>query len=207
MCGRPRVALNCIRARCFGASPHRCLVLPYGGRAPIPLRVLSNPLWWSPQNLLRAGFDVVLYNRTRAVAEAVVDSADSSGRARVVDTPGAVATAGCSVILSCLANERVGEEALLGPDGVFEALKRAGASGPSKAPLPSAAPFVPSAAPLVPSAAPLSPLLPSAALRCPPLPWSPCLARMFLVGLGEIPCGFFCCLCRCALCRWFAHSY
>lgn len=83
------------------------------------------------KNLLRAGFDVVLYNRTRAVAEAVVDSADSSGRARVVDTPGAVATAGCSVILSCLANERVGEEALLGPDGVFEALKRAGASGGS----------------------------------------------------------------------------
>ena len=161
-------SLSRVAVRWQGANSFACVV---------------EPMWWSLQNLLRAGFDVVLYNRTRAVAEAVVDSADSSGRARVVDTPGAVATAGCSVILSCLANERVGEEALLGPDGVFEALKRAGASGPSKAPLPSAAPFVP-------SAAPLSPLLPSAALCCPPLPWSPCLSRMFLVGLGKIPCGF-----------------
>ncbi len=76
------------------------------------------------QNLAKAGFPVVVYNRSVCKADALVDAARAvPGAARLTraDTPGAVAAV-CDVVLSCLVNEAAAEEALLGPEGVLGAL-------------------------------------------------------------------------------------
>ena len=64
-------------------------------------------------NLARAGYELTVYNRTRATAEAWV--AEHGGT--VADTPAAVGAASDIVITMVVDGDQV-REALLGPDGV-----------------------------------------------------------------------------------------
>ena len=66
-------------------------------------------------NLLKAGFSLTVYNRTRAKAEAFV-----SQGARVADTPSEAAS-GATVILSMLADDTASREAWLGKTGALAA--------------------------------------------------------------------------------------
>ena len=66
-------------------------------------------------NLVRAGFETTVWNRTRATADAWV--AEHGGTA--VDTPADVARAS-DVIVSIVADGPVVEQVMLGEDGVIE---------------------------------------------------------------------------------------
>lgn len=68
------------------------------------------------RNLIKAGYPVTVYNRTRARADAL--TADG---ARVAATP-AEATRAADVVLACLFDAAAVEAVLTGPDGVVEAL-------------------------------------------------------------------------------------
>ena len=63
-------------------------------------------------NLLKAGFPLVVYNRTAAKAAALVAAGASLA-------PSVAALAeGCQVVFSCLDRVEASEEVFLGPDGV-----------------------------------------------------------------------------------------
>jgi 3-hydroxyisobutyrate dehydrogenase len=66
-------------------------------------------------NLLKAGFSLVVYNRTAAKAQALVDAG-----ARLAATP-AEAAKGASVVISMLADDAASREVWLGKDGALEA--------------------------------------------------------------------------------------
>jgi 3-hydroxyisobutyrate dehydrogenase-like beta-hydroxyacid dehydrogenase len=68
------------------------------------------------RNLIRAGHDVTVYNRTRAKAEAL--AADG---ARIADSV-AHAVRGCEIAITMLADDRAVEEAIFGADGMLQAL-------------------------------------------------------------------------------------
>jgi 3-hydroxyisobutyrate dehydrogenase len=68
------------------------------------------------RNLLRAGLDVTVWNRTREKAEALAGDG-----AEVVDTP-AGAAAGADVVLTMLTNWNAVEAAMSGTDGALEAM-------------------------------------------------------------------------------------
>jgi 3-hydroxyisobutyrate dehydrogenase len=67
------------------------------------------------RNLLRAGFPLVVYNRTRAKAEPL-----AAEGARIATTP-AEAAAGTQVIISMLADDQASREAWIGNDGALHA--------------------------------------------------------------------------------------
>src|SRR3954469_4012080 len=68
-------------------------------------------------NLLKAGFPLTVYNRTRAKAEALAASG-----ATVADTP-ALATREASVVIGMLADDDVSRGAWLGPEGALAAMQ------------------------------------------------------------------------------------
>ena len=68
------------------------------------------------RNLVRAGFQLTVWNRTQSKAQAF---ADETGCA-VVTTPRALAAA-CDVVLTMLADDASSREVHLGPDGIFAA--------------------------------------------------------------------------------------
>ncbi|MCE5200040.1 MAG: NAD(P)-dependent oxidoreductase [Armatimonadota bacterium] len=69
-------------------------------------------------NLIRAGFDVTLYNRTMSRAEEL-----AAEGASVANTP-AEAAQGADVVITMLADPPAIHEVILGPDGVVEGLKQ-----------------------------------------------------------------------------------
>jgi 3-hydroxyisobutyrate dehydrogenase len=69
-------------------------------------------------NLLKAGYPLIVYNRTRARADAL----KSSG-ARVAETPAAAASH-AAVVLAMLADDETSREVWLGSDGALAAMKR-----------------------------------------------------------------------------------
>jgi 3-hydroxyisobutyrate dehydrogenase-like beta-hydroxyacid dehydrogenase len=71
------------------------------------------------RNLLRAGHRLVVYNRTRAKAEAL--AADG---AEIADSPAFAAQTG--IVLAMVANDRALEAALTGPEGAIAGLPRGG---------------------------------------------------------------------------------
>jgi 3-hydroxyisobutyrate dehydrogenase-like beta-hydroxyacid dehydrogenase len=70
------------------------------------------------RNLIRAGHDVTVYNRTRAKAEPL--AADG---ARIADSV-AHAVRGCEVAITMLADDHAVQEAVFGADGMLQALPR-----------------------------------------------------------------------------------
>jgi len=70
------------------------------------------------RNLIRAGHDVTVYNRTRAKAEPL--AADG---ARIADSV-AHAVRGCEVAVTMLADDHAVQEAVFGADGMLQALPR-----------------------------------------------------------------------------------
>ena len=68
------------------------------------------------RNLIRAGHDVTVYNRTRAKAEPL-----AANGARIADSV-ARAVRGCEVAVTMLADDRAVEEAIFGADGMLHAL-------------------------------------------------------------------------------------
>ena len=68
------------------------------------------------RNLLRAGYPVTVYNRSRAKAEAL-----AAEGARVADTP-AQAAAEARIVLACLADAQVVEQVVSGPGGLLESV-------------------------------------------------------------------------------------
>jgi len=70
------------------------------------------------RNLIRAGHDVTVYNRTRAKAEPL--AADG---ARIADSV-AHAVRGCEVTVTMLADDHAVEEAVFGADGMLQTLPR-----------------------------------------------------------------------------------
>ncbi len=68
-------------------------------------------------NLLKAGFSLAVYNRTRAKADAL----EASG-ASVADTP-AIAAKGASVVIAMLADDDASRAAWLGPEGALAAMQ------------------------------------------------------------------------------------
>lgn len=70
------------------------------------------------RNLIRAGHDVTVYNRTRAKAEPL--AADG---ARIADSV-AQAVRGCEVAVTMLADDHAVEQAIFGADGMLPALPR-----------------------------------------------------------------------------------
>src|SRR5258708_33661518 len=70
------------------------------------------------RNLIRAGHDVTVYNRTRAKAEPL--AADG---AHIADSV-AHAVRGCEVAITMLADDHAVDEAIFGPDGMLQALPR-----------------------------------------------------------------------------------
>jgi 3-hydroxyisobutyrate dehydrogenase-like beta-hydroxyacid dehydrogenase len=68
------------------------------------------------RNLIRAGHDVTVYNRTRAKAEPL--AADG---ARIADSV-AHAVRGCEVAITMLADDHAVQEAIFGADGMLQAL-------------------------------------------------------------------------------------
>lgn len=71
-------------------------------------------------NLLKAGFPLSIYNRTRAKAESL-----ASLGARVVDQPSQAVTSG-GIVVTMLANDAALEAVVLGPHGIAEALGEGG---------------------------------------------------------------------------------
>ena len=69
------------------------------------------------RNLLKAGYPVVVYNRTRDKAEAL-----AAAGAKVAATP-AEAAREAQVVVACLADALVVEEVVLGPGGLLEAMQ------------------------------------------------------------------------------------
>jgi 3-hydroxyisobutyrate dehydrogenase len=69
-------------------------------------------------NLLKAGFTVVVYNRTAAKAQPLTDAG-----ARFASTP-AVAVQDASVIISMLADDAASREVWLGKDGALAAIRK-----------------------------------------------------------------------------------
>lgn len=65
-------------------------------------------------NLLKAGFSLVVYNRTAGKAQALVDAG-----ARLASTP-AEAAKGASIVISMLADDAASREVWLGKDGALE---------------------------------------------------------------------------------------
>jgi 3-hydroxyisobutyrate dehydrogenase-like beta-hydroxyacid dehydrogenase len=70
------------------------------------------------RNLIRAGHDVTVYNRTRAKAEPL--AADG---ARIADSV-AHAVSGCEVAITMLADDHAAQEAVFGDNGMLPALPR-----------------------------------------------------------------------------------
>lgn len=70
------------------------------------------------QNLLAAGHELVVYNRTRARAEPLTEQG-----ARMAETP-AEAAASVEALVTMLADDRAVEEIVLGPEGVISGLPR-----------------------------------------------------------------------------------
>jgi 3-hydroxyisobutyrate dehydrogenase-like beta-hydroxyacid dehydrogenase len=68
------------------------------------------------RNLIRAGHDVTVYNRTRAKAERL-----AANGARIADSV-ARAVRGCEVAVTMLADDHAVEEAIFGADGMLQAL-------------------------------------------------------------------------------------
>lgn len=68
------------------------------------------------RNLVRAGHEVAVYNRTRSRADALVEAG-----ARVADTP-ADAASGAEVVVTMLADDAAVEAVTLGGDGILGAL-------------------------------------------------------------------------------------
>lgn len=68
------------------------------------------------RNLLRAGYDVAVYNRTREKAEAL-----ASERARVASSP-AVASRGADVVMTMVADDAALEEIVFGNEGIASSL-------------------------------------------------------------------------------------
>lgn len=71
-------------------------------------------------NLLKAGFQLSVYNRTRAKAESLAKQG-----ARVVDQPSQASTPG-GIVVTMLANDAALEAVVLGPNGIAEALGEGG---------------------------------------------------------------------------------
>jgi 2-hydroxy-3-oxopropionate reductase len=69
-------------------------------------------------NLVRAGFDVVVYNRTAARTEPLV-----AAGAEAADSPRAVAER-CGVVICCVSDTPDVEQVLFGPDGIAEGLEK-----------------------------------------------------------------------------------
>lgn len=72
------------------------------------------------RNLLRAGFELSVYNRTRAKAEAF---ARDAGRGRIADSP-ADAVRDADAAMTMLADDPAVEETVFGADGIASALPR-----------------------------------------------------------------------------------
>src|ERR1700730_4941980 len=70
------------------------------------------------RNLIRAGHDVTVYNRTRAKAEPL-----AANGARIADSV-AHAVRGCEVAVTMLADDHAVQEAVFGADGMLQALPR-----------------------------------------------------------------------------------
>ncbi|MCL4805598.1 MAG: NAD(P)-dependent oxidoreductase [Anaerolineae bacterium] len=68
-------------------------------------------------NLLKAGFDVVVWNRTPGRITPL-----AAAGAAVADSPAAVA-AGCGIIITCVSDTPDVEEVILGPRGVIEGIR------------------------------------------------------------------------------------
>ncbi len=75
-----------------------------------------------PRRLVESGYQVTVYNRTRAKAEEI----EKLG-GRVADTP-ADAARGAEIVMLSLANQDVVGEMLFGEDGVFTTLPRGATS-------------------------------------------------------------------------------
>jgi 2-hydroxy-3-oxopropionate reductase len=69
-------------------------------------------------NLVRAGFDVVVYNRTAARTEPLV-----AAGAEAADSPRAVAER-CGVVICCVSDTPDVEQVLFGPDGIAEGVEK-----------------------------------------------------------------------------------
>jgi 3-hydroxyisobutyrate dehydrogenase-like beta-hydroxyacid dehydrogenase len=72
-------------------------------------------------NLLRSGFELVVFNRTRAKAEALAAAAGAR-RARVAGSPAEVAR-DADVVCACLADVAASREVFLGPGGLIESAR------------------------------------------------------------------------------------
>lgn len=72
------------------------------------------------RNLLKAGFQLGIYNRTRAKADGLAREG-----ARVVDQPALAVTSG-GIVVTMLANDAALEAVVLGPQGIAEALGEGG---------------------------------------------------------------------------------
>lgn len=70
-------------------------------------------------NLMKAGYEVVLHNRTRKKAEELA----VEGGGEVADTPGEVARR-CEVVITVLPNPSVVEKVVAGEGGLFEGMRR-----------------------------------------------------------------------------------
>src|SRR5437763_5974148 len=80
----------------------------------VGLGIMGRPM---AHNLLRAGYPVVVWNRSpSAVAELTAAGAEAAA------SPAALA-ARCDVVLSVLVNTAVVEQVVLGPDGLAEGLQ------------------------------------------------------------------------------------
>ena len=84
----------------------------------IGLGVMGGPM---AGHLARAGHEVVVYNRTRAKADAWVKAHDG----RIAATP-AEAARGAEVVLTCVGNDDDLAAVTLGPDGAFGAMATGG---------------------------------------------------------------------------------
>ncbi|MEN3355080.1 MAG: 3-hydroxyisobutyrate dehydrogenase, partial [Betaproteobacteria bacterium] len=84
----------------------------------IGLGVMGGPI---AAHLLRAGYDVTVYNRTRSKAQAWV----SKHGGRAVSTPRETA-AGAAIVFSCVGNDDDVRAVTLGDDGAFAGMQRAG---------------------------------------------------------------------------------
>ncbi len=73
-------------------------------------------------NLLKAGHELTVYNRTRARAAEL--AAESSGRAHVVSTPAEACASG--IVMTMLADDRAVEECTFGEHGLLAALPSQG---------------------------------------------------------------------------------
>jgi 3-hydroxyisobutyrate dehydrogenase-like beta-hydroxyacid dehydrogenase len=80
----------------------------------IGLGIISMPM---ARNLIKAGFDIIVYNRTRSKAEQL--AGEGVG---IADSPGELAGA-CSVVITIISDTPDVESVILGENGVIEYIK------------------------------------------------------------------------------------